>query len=707
MVLLLLIENKCSVTYTTKETGDKGWIFDPNQADMINVSLISILIIVLIILLLISRKKGYSSLFSIIMPLVYFQLIYLIPLMNFRGPLIFYSFWSYFSFAKLDFYYFFVKIMGINPDLFGPININQYINLKAIGYSSGSTLYNHIFLIIIWVGLASWASAIKLFTKLKWFNKSKGKQKLKVWFQYFSKPSIFILILVGSAQFLLIASLSEILSLNFNGGILSLFSFIFSWIILFVMTAGSVLITISGKLQKFSGYDELKQSKSSRRIYLLFFLQKLMIWWIFIVTTRGFFQIPFFVLLNGVGSWYMLNIKPFLKMRENFVLGSNFWVVGLACLGLTKFADLSELQAPKEGEHNGEGLLLIALFSVHITIIALVFIVGDVIQFIREKRKKRGRISRYYKENEEHSENYDLTKKNEDVKEEDEINLPLDPIMKKLGRSDSNWDIQSQVPKRLSNVSNNFLRKSKDSKKSSDKETESISSKNKSKKRMTIANKLDDIEGVTKDIRSSIKLSKSDIKSNENNIYSKDRKRFSQNIIINSSDWKSDNALSNIPYQQFNQENPELNQTYEKSNNLNNIQNAPEIDNHNLQGITQEENQELPLYPALPITKKESFEKIDVKNNQIIHNNEDNKAKNVEIIQKESEIYSPEVKNNNSLIDENREYKNSDHKDSNLLQENEEKVEMSITKTENNKFEKYNEEAEENTIIGNHLFSLI
>jgi len=42
----------------------------------------------------------------------------------------------------------------------------------------------------------------------------------------------------------------------------------------------------------------------------------------------------------------------------------------------------------------------------------------------------------------------------------------------------------------------------------SDKDTGSISSKPKSKKRMTLINKIDGIENVTKDVNSSIKLSK-------------------------------------------------------------------------------------------------------------------------------------------------------------------------------------------------------
>lgn len=143
------IANKCASSYTTSNFGEKGCIFDPSQADVMNVSIISLFMIILVILLILSRKKGYSTIFSIIMPLIYFQLIYLIPLMNFRGPIIFYEFCSYFSFAKLDFYYFFVNLMGISPNLFGPMDISQFLNLKAIGYSSGSMLYNHMFLIII------------------------------------------------------------------------------------------------------------------------------------------------------------------------------------------------------------------------------------------------------------------------------------------------------------------------------------------------------------------------------------------------------------------------------------------------------------------------------------------------------------------------------------------------------------------------------
>lgn len=70
-------------------------------------------------------------------------------------------------------------------------------------------------------------------------------------------------------------------------------------------------------------------------------------------------------------------------MRENFVVGSNFCVIGLASLGLAKFADLSELDAPKKGEKNGEGLLIIALFCAHITITTLVFVIGDIVTLIR------------------------------------------------------------------------------------------------------------------------------------------------------------------------------------------------------------------------------------------------------------------------------------------------------------------------------------
>ena len=402
--------------------------------------------------------------FSIIMPLIYFQLIYLIPLMNFRGPIIFYQFCSFFSFSKLDFYYFFVDFMGISPNIFGQVDITQFFNLKAIGYSSGSILYNHIFLIIIWGMLATFTSLTKLIIARKWFDKSKRRMKIKACLGYFSKPSIFILILTGSAQFMVIAALSEILSLSFSGGMLNLLSFIFSCTLIFIMTSGSVLISISAKLQKFAGFDELNQNKSSRRIYILFFLQKLMIWWVFIVTKRGFFQIPLFAIFNGMAWWYLLNIKPFVKMRENFVVGSNFWIIGLATLGLTKFADLSEIEAPKKGQNEGEGMLLIALFWVHITIITFVFIIGDIVQFIRSRKRKRIKFSRFYQENEDQAENFDLSKKNEEIKDEEEINLPIDAIKKNFPRSNSNWDSNFKNPKRLSNTSDNYLRKSKDSK---------------------------------------------------------------------------------------------------------------------------------------------------------------------------------------------------------------------------------------------------
>ena len=72
---------------------------------------------------------------------------------------------------------------------------------------------------------------------------------------------------------------------------------------------------------------------------------------------------------------------------------------------------------------------------------------------------------------------------------------------------------------------------------------------------MTLINKIDGIENVTKDVNSSIKLSKWEINSNENSNDLGVKKRLSQNIVINSSETKLENH--GVNENQFN-ENPEF-----------------------------------------------------------------------------------------------------------------------------------------------------
>lgn len=82
---------------------------------------------------------------------------------------------------------------------------------------------------------------------------------------------------------------------------------------------------------------------------------------------------------------------------------------------------------------------------------------------------------------------------------------------------------------------------------------------------MTLINNLDDIVNATKDINSSSKLSKCDISSNGNGTdLIENKKRFSQNIMINSSETKLENKLHDETQQQFNQENPEFDKAYSK-----------------------------------------------------------------------------------------------------------------------------------------------
>lgn len=82
---------------------------------------------------------------------------------------------------------------------------------------------------------------------------------------------------------------------------------------------------------------------------------------------------------------------------------------------------------------------------------------------------------------------------------------------------------------------------------------------------MTLINNLDDIVNATKDINSTSKLSKCDISSNGNGTdLIENKKRFSQNIMINSSETKLENKLHDENQQQFNQENLEFNKAYSK-----------------------------------------------------------------------------------------------------------------------------------------------
>lgn len=226
--------------------------------------------------------------------------------------------------------------------------------------------------------------------------------------------------------------------------------------------------------------QDLSNNKHSKRFYILFLAHKLLICSVFVVSKKGFHQIPMFAIINAFSSWYLLKIKPFVKQRENFLVSSNFSMITFAAVGLTKFSDLNELQAPKEGEHNAEGFMLILLFVTHMGIITLVFIIGDILMFIRDRLKKK-KLSRFYKENDENSEFHDLNRKDEEIKDEEEIRFDKNLVLPK-SKVPSCSQALIQKERRISNFSGASLNKSKDSKNgNSDKNTIYMSETAKSK----------------------------------------------------------------------------------------------------------------------------------------------------------------------------------------------------------------------------------
>lgn len=126
---------------------------------------------------------------------------------------------------------------------------------------------------------------------------------------------------------------------------------------------------------------------------------------------------------------------------------------------------------------------------------------------------------------------------------------------------------------------------------------------------MTLINKIDGIENVTKDVNSSIKLSKWEVNSNENSNDLGVKKRLSQNIVINSSETKLENHGVNENHQQFNHENPEFEQTYSKINS-HNVQKEENIRENLLGGDTLNQIQN-------ETKKKDTANPIDLNKNEV------------------------------------------------------------------------------------------
>mmetsp|Transcript_43256 Transcript_43256/g.50769 ORF Transcript_43256/g.50769 Transcript_43256/m.50769 type:complete len:232 (+) Transcript_43256:3195-3890(+) len=226
-----------------------GCTFDPKSSNVLVKLLLLVLILVIILIGSIARKFNLCSTYSVFMPILQMQYLYMLPLFISRPPVSFLEPLSYLKTSKFDFVL--SEYSPISDSLAQGGTKLTFINFKAIGYDSGMMIANmaNLLLILLFIvftrGLIAFLQRFPLcFRNSRFFQRRLECVKQLISFK------LFFYIFLCSYLYVTLCSVSELLVHDIGAGPLGAPSMIISLVVLVLYTLITVGLFVFVKRRK-------------------------------------------------------------------------------------------------------------------------------------------------------------------------------------------------------------------------------------------------------------------------------------------------------------------------------------------------------------------------------------------------------------------------------------------------------------------------